>query len=98
MRDEGLPAPHSSWQEGARNLGLGLGSQRLQGSRSPAPTQPGLQRALLTLDLLVDHQGKVVRLQDVRELAQWVRQADLKEKWWLVPTGAAQLGVNLARA
>lgn len=32
----------------------------------------------LTLDLLMDHQGKVVNLQDVREGAQRVRQADLE--------------------
>ena len=30
----------------------------------------------------MDHQGEMVQLQDVRELAQWVRQADLEEKPW----------------
>lgn len=39
----------------------------------PAPSPP------LTLDLLVDHQGEVVQLQDVRQLAQRVCQADLEE-------------------
>ena len=62
-----------------------------QGSCSRPPV-PSPQRAPLTLDLLVDHQGEVVHLQDVRELAQRVRQVDLEEKPWSVLTRAAQLG------
>lgn len=53
-----------------------------QGSTAPTPPP-----APLTLDLLVDHQGEVVQLQDVREHAQRVHQADLEEKPWSVLTG-----------
>lgn len=52
-----------------------LGSVTLSPIRSQCAPQ-----APLTLDLLVDHQSKVVYLQDVRECAQRVRQADLEEK------------------
>lgn len=50
---------------------------RAAGGGTPIPIAP---TGPLTLDLLVDHQGEVVQLQDVRELAQRVRQADLEEK------------------
>lgn len=46
------------------------------GTRSSAHPTP----APLTLDLLVDHQGEVVHLQDARQRAQRVRQADLEER------------------
>ena len=35
----------------------------------------------------MDHQGEVVHLQDVRELAQRVCQIDLEEKLWSVLAG-----------
>lgn len=48
--------------------------------RAPVPAPgPGPPWAPLTLDLLMHYQGEVVHLQDVRELAQWVHQADLEE-------------------
>lgn len=44
------------------------------------PQEPSANSgAPLTLDLLMDHQGEVVHLQDVGERAQSVRQADLQE-------------------
>lgn len=84
----GPSCPHSSQQEGARNLGSGRGGQR-PAELPPPQSQPSLEPALLTLDLLVDHQGEVIHLQDVRELAQRVRQADLEEKRCSVRAGAA---------
>ena len=60
---------------GKAGEGSGEGRQQIT---PPAP---------LTLDLLVDHQGEVVQLQDVREHAQRVHQADLEEKPWSVLTG-----------
>lgn len=64
---------------------------------APRPL-PRPRQAPLTLDLLVDHQGEVVHLQDVRELAQWVRQVDLEGKRRSALTGAAQPGLELAGA
>lgn len=91
LRGTRASLPHTARSRKAHGTwGWALAASALQGSRSPAPAPacPGRQQALLTLDLLVDHQGEMVHLQDVRELAQWVCQVDLEEKRWSAPTGA----------
>lgn len=51
--------------KGTRKEGLGL--RELPRRAPPRPAHPARP---LTLDLLVDHQGEVVQLQDVRQPAQ----------------------------
>lgn len=57
----------------------GPGTASIQGLTSLPPNKNPAPKvgAPLTLDLLVDHQGEVVHLQDVRECAQRVGQVDL---------------------
>lgn len=55
--------------------------QGLTSCRRPTQKEPSTKSgAPLTLDLLMDHQGEVVHLQDVGEHAQCVSQVDLQEK------------------
>lgn len=65
------------------------------GLNALAPKQkPSAERTLLTLDLLMEHQGEVVHLQDVGEHAQCVSQVDLQEKLcpcWPSRTGPHRL-------
>lgn len=77
------------WQ-GPRRRPSEIRSPRLVGAGGHTPGSPDALRHKglaappaarpLTLDLLMHHQREVVLLQDVRELAQGVRQADLEEK------------------
>lgn len=61
-----------AWARHSQCPGLGT----LTRNENPAPKVG----APLTLDLLMDHQGEVIHLQDVGELAQCVGQVDLQEK------------------
>lgn len=76
----------------------------VQGLTSCPPTQkePSTKSGVpLTLDLLMDHQGEVVHLQDVGEHAQCVGQVDLQEKlcpcWPSEPSAPHRLEGKTAR-
>lgn len=72
-------APAPCCPPGTRVQSAGSSLDRASGA-SALRAAPALPPAPLTLDLLVDHQGEVVRLQDAREHAQRVSQADLEER------------------